>query len=179
MKVCTFPISGLLLLELDVHRDSRGFFLERSNERVLAQHGIASRFVQCNHSRSLPRVLRGLHFQESPPQSKLVGVVRGAVWDVAVDLRPGSPTYGQHQGVELDGEKGHVFWIPAGFAHGFCVVGNEPADMLYQVDALFSPAGDRGIAWNDPDLAIQWPIQNPVLSAKDLALPRLKATSLS
>jgi dTDP-4-dehydrorhamnose 3,5-epimerase len=116
-------------------------------------------------------VLRGLHYQHTPPQGKLVGVLRGQIFDVAVDIRPDSPTYGQYIGVELTDRNGKVLWIPAGFAHGFCVLGDEPADVLYRADALYGPRGEGGIAWNDPDLAVPWPISNPIVSDRDRAMP--------
>jgi dTDP-4-dehydrorhamnose 3,5-epimerase len=116
-------------------------------------------------------VLRGLHYQTAPAQGKLVGVVRGRIWDVVVDIRPSSPTYGRHSAVELTDLNGRLLWIPAGFAHGFCVLGDEPADVLYKVDALYNPASEGGIRWDDPELGIAWPIERPVISARDQKLP--------
>lgn len=147
--------------------DARGFFVERFHAAKFAAASLHHDFVQDNHSRSAPGILRGLHYQHTPAQGKLVGVTRGRVWDVAVDIRPASPTYGKYHAVELTGENGLLFWIPAGFAHGFCVLGDEPADMLYKVSGLYSAAGEGGIAHDDPDLAIDWPIQNPIISARD------------
>lgn len=115
--------------------------------------------------------MRGLHYQHTPAQGKLVGVIRGCVWDVAVDIRPDSATYGQYHAVELSGENGMLFWIPSGFAHGFCVLGDEPADMLYKVTAEYNPAGEGGIRFDDPDLAIDWPIVDPLISDRDKAQP--------
>jgi dTDP-4-dehydrorhamnose 3,5-epimerase len=135
-----------------------------------AEAGLPTDYLQDNHSRSAPNVLRGLHYQANPAQGKLVGVTRGAVWDVAVDIRPDSPTYGQYHGVELTGENGRLFWIPEGFAHGFCVLGDEPVDMLYKVTGLYNKAGEGGILYNDPDLAIDWPLKNPQLSDRDTNL---------
>src|SRR5947208_15331150 len=128
MQLTALDAEGLLLIELDIYRDSRGFFVERYNRERFHANGMEFDFVQDNHSRSLPGVLRGLHYQYDPPQGKLVGVVRGRIWDVAVDLRPGSPTFGKHAGVELSDENGLLLWIPPGFAHGFCILGDEPAD---------------------------------------------------
>lgn len=127
-------------------------------------------FVQDNHSRSAPRILRGLHYQHTPCQGKLVGVIRGRIWDVAVDIRPYSQTFGQHQAIELSGDNGVLLWIPSGFAHGFCVLGDEPADVLYKVDAYYHPEGETGIRYDDPQLNIPWPVQRPLLSRRDADL---------
>jgi dTDP-4-dehydrorhamnose 3,5-epimerase len=167
MRVTKLDLEGLLLVELDVHRDERGFFVERFNLDRFHEHGLLTAFVQDNHSRSLPGVLRGLHYQYMPAQSKLVGVLRGRIWDVAVDLRPDSPTFGKSACVELSDWNGRLLCIPTGFAHGFCVLGDEPADVLYKVDAAYNPHGEKGILWSDPDLAIDWPIANPIVSARD------------
>ncbi len=170
MKLIAEPMQGLKVIQLTVHGDHRGFFVERYHQQKLAELGIEESFVQDNHSRSAPKILRGLHYQNSPPQGKLVGVTRGAVWDVAVDIRPDSPTFGQYHGVELTGENGVLFWIPAGFAHGFCVLGDEPADMLYKCSGLYNAGGEGGIAYNDPDLAVDWPLKNATISARDEGL---------
>ena len=170
MKLRECPIEGLKVIELAVHGDARGFFVERYHRQKLADLGLDVDFVQDNHSRSAPNILRGLHYQHTPPQGKLVGVTRGAVWDVAVDIRPNSLTFGQYHGVELTGENGVLFWIPAGFAHGFCVLGDEPADMLYKVSGLYSQAGEGGIRYDDPELALDWPIKQPLISARDEGL---------
>ena len=175
MRVTPLPLPGLTLVELDVRADARGFFVERFQAARFAALGLPAAFVQVNHSRSQPGVLRGLHYQVDPPQGKLVGVVRGRVWDVAVDLRPDSPTFGRSYGVELSDAGGQLLWIPAGFGHGFCVVGDEPADVVYQVDAPYHAAGEGGVVWNDPDLAIAWPIREPHLSDRDRALPTFAA----
>jgi len=134
------------------------------------EHGINATFVQDNHSRSAPGVLRGLHYQHAPAQGKLIGVVRGRIWDVVVDIRPGSATFGDHAAVELSDINGRMLWLPAGFAHGLRLLGSEPADLLYKVDAPYHPPGEGGIQWNDPHLAIQWPIDNPVISARDASM---------
>lgn len=150
-------------------KDERGFFVERYHRARFAEAGLPTDFQQDNHSRSVPGTLRGLHYQHTPPQGKLVGVTRGRVLDVAVDIRPSSPTYGKYHAVELTGDNGLLFWIPAGFAHGFCVLGDEPADMLYKVSGLYSAGGEGGIAYNDPHLNIDWPLKNPLVSARDKA----------
>lgn len=170
MKVVPYEIQGLLLVELKVHGDARGFFVERFQLDRFRENNLPTQFVQDNHSRSAPGVLRGLHYQTRPSQGKLIGVIRGKIWDVAVDIRPNSPTFGQHIGVELSDMNGRLLWIPPGFAHGFCVLGDEPADVLYKVDASYNPAGEGGIAWNNPELAVAWPITNPTISGRDQKL---------
>jgi dTDP-4-dehydrorhamnose 3,5-epimerase len=158
-----------------VHGDERGFFLEAYNEREFARVGIDAHFVQDNHSRSAKGVLRGLHCQQEHPQGKLVRVVRGTIFDVATDVRVGSPTFGKWVGVTLDEVGKQSLWIPPGFAHGFCVV-SDIADVLYKATDFYARADERGIIWNDPSLAIEWPCQNPTLSAKDLAFKPLSPT---
>jgi dTDP-4-dehydrorhamnose 3,5-epimerase len=170
MQVIPVEIKGLALIELKVHGDPRGFFVERFQQDRFRSHGLPTHFVQDNHSRSAPGVLRGMHYQLQPSQGKLIGVIRGRIWDVAADIRPDSPTFGQHVGVELSDTNGRLLWIPPGFAHGFCVLGNEPADVLYKVDASYNAAGEGGISWNDPDLAIPWPLSNPTVSKRDQGL---------
>jgi dTDP-4-dehydrorhamnose 3,5-epimerase len=168
MKVTDLELEGLKLIELDVFKDSRGLFSERFNSARFQEAGIDCDCQQINHSRSIPGVVRGLHFQLTPlPQGKLVGTIRGRIWDVAVDIRPGSKTFGRHLGVELSEENGRVLWIPPGFAHGFCVLGQEISDVLYAVSATYNPKTEKAIRWNDPDLGIKWPVTNPVLSEKD------------
>lgn len=171
MKVHDCPIEGLKVIDLARHGDARGFFVERFHAERFREAGLPYEFSQDNHSRSAPGVLRGLHYQFTPPQGKLVGVTRGAVWDVAVDIRKGSPTYGKYYGVELSGDNAKLFWMPAGFAHGFCVLGDEPVDMLYKVTGLYNAKGEGGIAYNDPDIGIDWPIKNPTISARDTTQP--------
>lgn len=170
MKVTRLGIEGLLLVELVVHGDARGFFVERFQAERFRENGLPTQFVQDNHSRSGPGVLRGLHFQHTPAQGKLVGVMRGRIWDVAVDIRPESPTFGQHYGVELSDLNGKLLWVPPGFAHGFCVLGDEPADLSYKVDVLYNPKGEAGIAWDDPELAVPWPVKDPLVSLRDTQL---------
>jgi dTDP-4-dehydrorhamnose 3,5-epimerase len=175
MKVSDLPLAGLRMIELDIYHDGRGFFAERYSEARFRSHGLPTRFCQDNHSRSDPKGLRGLHYQTNPPQGKLVGVIRGRILDVVVDIRPKSATYGSHLTAELNGEDGHLLWIPPGFAHGFCVLGSEPADVLYKVDAPYARSTEGGILWSDPDLAIPWPIENPIVSERDRRLPRFAA----
>ncbi|NUM89771.1 MAG: dTDP-4-dehydrorhamnose 3,5-epimerase [Bdellovibrionales bacterium] len=173
MKTEKTGLDGLLLIEMPVYRDARGFFMERFRADRLAEFGVKDTFVQDNHSRSEPGVLRGLHFQNDPPQGKLVGVVRGRVWDVAVDIRRGSPTFGKWYGAELSDENGRLLWIPHGFAHGFCVLGDSPADLVYKVTGAYNPKSEGGIRWNDPEVGIQWPVRDPSLSPRDEKLPLL------
>lgn len=171
MQVSNLEIEGLKLIQLDCFRDERGFFVERYNESKFAGFGLPKSFVQDNHSLSQPGVLRGLHYQFNQPQGKLVSVIRGRVFDVAVDLRSSSKTFGLYFGVELSAENNKLLWIPGGFAHGFCVLGDGPAEVLYKVDHLYNPKGESGIMWNDPELNISWPIDNPLLSPKDKVQP--------
>ncbi len=172
MKILDTPLPGVLLLEPRVFRDDRGFFLESFNAARFAEHGLPTEFVQDNHSRSARGVLRGLHYQRRQPQGKLVSVVRGEIWDVAVDIRDGSPTFGRSFAMTLDEDSRQLLWIPPGFAHGFCVL-SDGADVLYKCTTLYDAADDRGIRWDDPALGIEWPIADPILSAKDRALPSL------
>ncbi len=168
MKVTATSLPEVLLIEPKVFGDERGFFLESYNRRVLKEAtGISQDFVQDNHSRSARNVLRGLHYQIRQPQGKLLRVVQGAVFDVAVDIRRSSPTFGKWVGFELSAENRRVAWVPEGFAHGFLVL-SESADFLYKATDYFAPEFERTIAWNDPDLGIAWPLQGaPVLSDKD------------
>lgn len=170
-------IPGLRLFELKVFGDERGFFVERWNEERLAAMGFHEKFVQDNHSRSGPGVLRGLHFQTDPKQGKFVSVLRGRVFDVAVDLRRGSPTFGKWFGTELSDTNGRVLWVPYGFAHGFCVLGDGLADVMYKVNGLYNPKTEGGLRWDDPDVGVAWPVTNPTLSARDAALPGLRSLS--
>jgi dTDP-4-dehydrorhamnose 3,5-epimerase len=179
VKATPLDVKGLLLIELPMWRDERGFFVERFHATGFQALGLPAAFVQDNHSRSLPGVLRGLHYQNGPPQGKLVGVTRGRIWDVSVDIRPDSPTFGRSVGIELSDENGRLLWIPGGFAHGFCVLGQEPADVLYKVDTPYNPAREGGIFWGDADLAIQWPVDRPIVSARDEALPAFSALGVA
>lgn len=174
MKIHPTPLAGLILVEPKIFGDERGFFQERYRLDKFAELGITETLVQDNHSRSAPRVLRGLHFQTNPNQGKLVGVVRGKIWDVVVDIRKNSPTFGKYFSTELSDKNGLQLWVPFGFAHGFCVLGEEPADVIYKVTGYYNAKTDNGFSWNDPTVKVQWPIDNPILSAKDSALPLLK-----
>jgi len=165
----TLSLDGLLLIQLDVRHDARGFFIERYNQNRFTDLGLPT-FCQDNHSRSVPRTIRGLHYQVRPAQGKLVGVIRGTIWDVVVDIRPHSPTYGQTTSLELNDRDGYLLWVPPGFAHGFCVTGDEPADVVYKVDSHYEPSTEGGIVWSDPELAVQWPVADPIISDKDQQL---------
>ena len=169
MNIIPTAIPDVLIIEPRVFGDARGFFFESFNQQAFqAATGLNVQFVQDNHSRSAKGVLRGLHFQIEQPQGKLVRVVRGAVFDVAVDLRPSSPTFGQWVGVELTEHNHRQLWVPAGFAHGFLTL-SESADFLYKTTDYYAPAFERCIAWNDPTVAIDWPLAGatPLVSAKD------------
>lgn len=170
MKVTPLDLEGLKLVQLDVFGDQRGFFVERYNQGKFEKLGLPTQFVQDNHSRSAPGVLRGLHYQHSPAQGKLVGAARGKIWDVAVDIRRQSPTFGMSYSVKLSDENGLLIWMPAGFAHGYCVLGTETADILYKTDGLYNSETEGGIHWADPALKIDWPIKNPVVSDRDTKL---------
>jgi dTDP-4-dehydrorhamnose 3,5-epimerase len=172
VNVTEVEIPGLLLVEPTVHGDSRGFFFESFQAERYAAAGIAGPFVQDNVSRSVKRTLRGLHFQEPGAQGKLVQVLRGSVWDVAVDVRKGSPHFGRWFGVELNGETHRQLWIPPGFAHGFCVL-SDSADFFYKCTSLYAPEAECAVRWDDPALGIRWPVDAPCLSAKDAAAPLL------
>ena len=167
MKVQSTQIAGVLIVEPDVFGDDRGFFLENFNERKMREIGIDAHFVQDNHSRSQRNVLRGLHYQISQPQGKLVRAVSGSVFDVAVDIRRNSPTFSKWVGVELSAANKRMFWLPPGMAHGFVVL-SDSADFLYKATNYYAPEFERTILWNDPDLGIEWPLTGgPILSAKD------------
>jgi|SRR5690606_628948 dTDP-4-dehydrorhamnose 3,5-epimerase len=175
MKRVETKLDGVFILEPDVFEDARGFFMESYNRRTFRQLGITLEFVQDNHSLSASAgIIRGLHFQRGPmAQSKLVRVLTGAIYDVAVDIRPDSPTFGQWVGVVLSEENKRQLFIPQGFAHGFCTLVPD-TQVLYKVDQYYSPEHDAGILWNDPDLAIDWPVRSPKLSEKDRNLPLLR-----
>ena len=172
MKVIETVLPGVLILEPKVHGDSRGFFQETWRADSYNNIGIPD-FVQDNHSRSTRGVLRGLHAQRLQPQGKLVRVSRGAVFDVAADINPASPTFGKHVAVELSDENHRQLYIPPGYAHGFCVL-SETADFLYKCTAYYQPGDEIGVLWNDADIAVAWPIAEPQLSDKDKNLPTLR-----
>lgn len=165
-KILT-SLPGAFILEPRVFRDERGFFFESYNRRAMAEAGITDNFVQDNHSCSSRNVLRGLHYQVKNPQGKLVRVVEGEILDVAVDLRRGSPTFGRCESIRLSGENKRMFWIPIGFAHGFLVL-SEKAHVLYKATDFYAPEHERTLAWNDPQVNIEWPMNGePIVSAKD------------
>lgn len=172
MNVRETTLPGVLLLEPRVFQDERGFFIETFNTRALQGSGVPAGFVQDNHSRSTKGVVRGLHYQLADPQGKLVHVARGSVFDVAVDIRVGSPHFGRWFGVELNDQNLCSLWIPPGFAHGFCAI-SDIADVIYKCTTLYDAKDDRGVAWNDPRIGIEWPIEDPLVSAKDSGLEGL------
>ena len=177
MRAISVRLPGLVVIEPDVHGDARGFFTETYRREWHAEAGIGEgeEFVQDNHSRSSHGVVRGMHFHIGDGVSKLVRCARGRVFDVAVDLRRGSPTYGQWEGVELDEESMRELYLPVGFAHGFCVL-SEVADVIYKQTAYYDPAVERGIAWDDPEIGVRWPLPAAELSVseRDAAAPRLR-----
>jgi dTDP-4-dehydrorhamnose 3,5-epimerase len=166
MEASPLSLAGLISIKPRVFADARGFFLETYSEGPWSAAGVNCRFVQDNHSHSVKGTLRGLHYQSTPGQAKLVRVAKGRIFDVAVDIRPGSPTFGKWEGVYLDGEQHHQLFIPIGFAHGFCVV-SETADVIYKVSSPYDAKAECTLAWNDPDVGVQWPVSSPVLSARD------------
>lgn len=167
MRLIPTALDGVLVIEPQVFGDERGFFFESYNKRELATLGLAVDFVQDNHSRSTKGVLRGLHYQIEHPQGKLVRVIEGEVYDVAVDLRRSSPSFGRWSGLRLSAQNKRMLWIPPGFAHGFCVT-SESAEFVYKTTDYRYPEHERCLVWNDPDLAIDWPLdREPVVSAKD------------
>ena len=172
MKVIETGIAGLVVIEPAVHGDARGFFMETWNAERFRDAGLPDRFVQSNLSRSGPGVIRGLHYQHPEAQGKLIWAPEGRVYDVAVDVRRESPSFGQWAAVELSAENHRQLYVPAGFAHGFCVLG-ESALLSYMCTTVYRAEHDSVIAWNDPDIGIRWPLENGSLSAKDAAAPRL------
>jgi dTDP-4-dehydrorhamnose 3,5-epimerase len=172
MRVVETALPGVVVVEPDVHRDGRGFFLETYHADRYREHGIPGPFVQDNHSRSTAGTLRGLHLQLKRPQGKLIRVIEGEIFDVAVDVRRGSPSFGRWVGVTLTAENFKQVYVPPGFAHGFCTV-SEVAQVEYKCTDLYDPASEIGVAWNDPALAIAWPVSQPLLSNRDSRHPRL------
>ena len=177
MNVIETSLPGVLILEPRVFADERGFFMETYHSGHFRQLGIDANFVQDNHSRSARGVLRGLHYQEPNAQGKLVRCTKGALFDVAVDIRVGSPHFGKWTSFELTEENKRMAWVPAGFAHGFCSLSDE-ADLVYKCTAVYDAKSDRSILWSDSDLQIAWPIRRPLLSPKDAAAPRLKEAAV-
>ena len=173
MRVIATEIPGVLVVEPTVHRDARGFFLETWHEARYREHGIDARFVQDNHSRSARGTLRGLHAQQPRPQGKLLRVIEGEIWDVVVDARLGSPTFGRHMAVALAAENFRQIWVPPGVLHGFCVT-SEAAQVEYKCSEAYDPKAEFSVRWDDPELAIPWPIADPVLSERDRQAPLLR-----
>ena len=173
MRFESLAIPEVIRIEPRVFRDARGFFLESYHETKFAEAGLRAHFVQDNHSRSARGTLRGLHMQVAFTQGKLVRCISGEVWDVAVDVRPRSRTFGEWVGETLSADNFRQLWVPPGFLHGFCVT-SDSAEIQYKCTELYHPEDELGVVWNDPDLAIRWPIAEPLLSSKDAALPRLR-----
>jgi dTDP-4-dehydrorhamnose 3,5-epimerase len=172
MKFLPTAIPEVVLVQPDVFRDDRGFFLETYQTRKYGAAGLPEEFVQDNHSYSVRGTLRGLHAQLRRPQGKLLRVVQGEIFDVAVDIRPGSPTFGRWVGEVLSGENHHQLWVPPGFAHGFCVI-SDTAHVLYKCTELYDREDEIAVAWNDPRIGVNWPVREPLLSARDLGAPAL------
>jgi dTDP-4-dehydrorhamnose 3,5-epimerase len=166
-------LEGLALIEPVVHRDDRGFFLETYRREDYRRLGVDDEFVQDNLSRSQRGTLRAFHFQIHPGQAKLVCAARGMIYDVVVDIRRDSPTYGQHEPFDLSDENNRQLYVPIGFAHGFCVV-SDVADVIYKVSSYYDPATERGIAFDDPELGVEWPVSDPIVSERDHTNPRLR-----
>ena len=179
MNITETALPGVLILEPRLFKDERGVFCETYNERTAKQAGLPTHWVQDNFSVSKKNVVRGIHYQIQNTQGKLVRVTHGAVWDVAVDLRRSSPTFGKYVGVELSGENGRMFWIPEGFGHGFVAL-SDMAGFAYKVTEYYSPADERTLLWNDPAVAIAWPVspQDAIVSAKDQQGPTLDKAEL-
>ncbi|MDD5457123.1 MAG: dTDP-4-dehydrorhamnose 3,5-epimerase [Candidatus Margulisbacteria bacterium] len=179
MKFEPQEIKDVILITPDVHGDDRGFFLESYNRKIFRDNGIKDEFVQDNHSKSAKNVLRGLHYQLQPQaQAKLVRVTVGEVFDVVVDIRKSSPTFGKWLGVNLSAKNKQMLYVPEGFAHGFLVLSDD-TEFMYKCSNIYSPATERGIVWNDEKLGIAWPVQNPLLSEKDKKLPPLSAAQIN
>jgi dTDP-4-dehydrorhamnose 3,5-epimerase len=176
MKVVRTELEGVLLIEPDVFRDPRGFFLETYNRQKYDAHGLNVEFVQDNHSRSIRDTLRGLHAQRRHPQGKLIRVINGSIFDVAVDIRRGSRTYGKWSATTLSADNFRQCYLPPGYAHGFCVL-SEFAEVEYKCTDFYDPGDELHIAWNDPDFGVQWPTTNPLLSEKDRAGRRAREIS--
>ncbi len=177
MRVIETTLPGVLTVEPQVFEDYRGWFIETFHAQRYEELGIASTFLQDNWSHSVKNTLRGLHFQEPRSQGKLIQVVVGSVFDVVVDVRRNSPSFGKWLSIELSDQNHQQLWVPRGFAHGFCVL-SEVADVHYKCTDVYVPDADRGIIWNDPDLNIPWPVKEPILSKKDRTHPRLRDAQL-
>jgi dTDP-4-dehydrorhamnose 3,5-epimerase len=172
LKRLPTELGGVVLLEPVAHGDERGFFVETFRHDLWAEHGVEAEFVQHNHSRSARGTLRGLHFQTEPGQAKLVSCARGEIFDVAVDLRRDSPTYGRWEGHLLDDETHRQLFVPVGFAHGFAVL-SDVADVTYLCSSTYDPATESGIAWDDPEVGVEWPVSDPLVSQRDRGAPTL------
>ena len=172
ITICPTSLNEILIVEPSVFKDKRGFFIETYHQEKYQRAGITKVFVQNNYSHSIKGVLRGLHYQLDHPQGKLILVIRGAIFDIVVDIRYGSPTFGKWTGVYLSENNHHQLFIPEGFAHGFCVL-SEQADVIYQCTDFYSPGDEYGIRWDDPEVGIDWPVQDPILSEKDAGYPFL------
>ncbi len=173
IKFTRTSLPGVLLIDPDVFSDARGFFMETHHQKKYAGEGIGKAFVQDNHSHSQKGVLRGLHYQLRHPQGKLIFVITGGIFDVAVDIRQGSPTFGKWLGTLLSAENKRQIFVPEGFAHGFCVL-SETADVLYKCTDFYNPGDEFGVLWSDPAIGIDWPVEMPVISLKDSQYPGLK-----
>jgi len=173
MEVIELRLPGLKLIKPKVFKDDRGFFIESYNEERYHQNGITTHFVQDNHSCSQKHTIRGMHFQTTPGQAKLIRVAQGVIYDVAVDIRPDSPTFGQWEAVTLNGEEHHQLLVPIGFAHGFCVL-SDTAHVLYKTSSVYSAATEKGFRWDDPSIGILWPTNTPIVSERDLKAPLFK-----
>jgi dTDP-4-dehydrorhamnose 3,5-epimerase len=176
MKSLPTKLDGVVLLEPDVHGDARGFMVETYSRDAWVEAGVEAEFVQHNHSRSVEGTLRGIHFQTEPGQAKLVRCPRGRIFDVAVDLRRDSPTFGRWEGHVLDDEAHRQLYVPVGFGHGFAVL-SDVADVAYLLSSVYDPATESGIAWDDPEVGVEWPLDEPLLSERDKAAPRLAAVA--
>jgi dTDP-4-dehydrorhamnose 3,5-epimerase len=177
LDVIKTALPGVFMVQPKVFADDRGYFFETWNARRFREAGLPDHFVQDNQSRSRAGVLRGLHYQEPNAQGKLVRCTRGSMWDVAVDVRVGSPTFGKWIGVELNDENKIMLWVPPGFAHGFCAM-TDDTDVLYKCTTAYDPPSERSILWNDPAIGIHWPVSEPILSAKDAAAPPLSEATV-
>jgi len=173
MNVVAGGLPGLVVVEPRIFRDDRGFFFEPYHAPRYKAAGIDVDFLQDNHSLSTKGVLRGLHFQRHPGQAKLVRCARGRIWDVAVDIRPDSPTFRKWWGLELDAESHRQLFIPVGFAHGFCVLSDE-AEVMYKCSTVYDPVAEAGVSWNDPEIGVAWPVQDPIISDRDKKTPTLR-----
>ncbi len=178
MKFSSTQLDGVVLIEPSVYSDTRGFFLESYQKDIFRRNGIRKEFVQDNHSASKKNVFRGLHYQIRPfEQAKLVQVISGAIWDVIVDIRRKSKTFGQWEGFELNAQNHKMLYIPEGFAHGFLAL-EENTHVIYKTSRIYSPKHESGILWSDPEMAIQWPVKNPVVNERDQSFPVLKNQSV-